>query len=115
MAREGGGLDLTPRPWSDDDTATLVRLWPGHGNDVIAKHLGRSAGSIAVKASRLGLPPRSPDGSGTIRRCLASGCGRYFLSKGPHNRICEPCKASEEWADGTDRAEFPLRFFLSDP
>ena len=31
------------------------------------------------------------------RACLA--CGEGFASGGPHERICGPCKDTEEWRD----------------
>ena len=31
------------------------------------------------------------------RACL--GCGQGFASGGPHERICGPCKDTEEWRD----------------
>jgi len=31
------------------------------------------------------------------RACLA--CGQGFASAGPHERICGPCKDTEEWRD----------------
>jgi hypothetical protein len=31
------------------------------------------------------------------RACLA--CGQGFASGGPHERICGPCKDTEEWRD----------------
>jgi len=31
------------------------------------------------------------------RPCLA--CGERFASEGPHERICPPCKDTEEWRD----------------
>ena len=31
------------------------------------------------------------------RACLA--CGQGFVSAGPHERICGPCKDTEEWRD----------------
>ena len=31
------------------------------------------------------------------RPCLA--CGQGFASAGPHERICGPCKDTEEWRD----------------
>lgn len=31
------------------------------------------------------------------RACLS--CGERFASEGPHERICGPCKDTEEWRD----------------
>jgi hypothetical protein len=31
------------------------------------------------------------------RACLS--CGEVFASEGPHERICGPCKDTEEWRD----------------
>ena len=40
----------------------------------------------------------------TLRSCLC--CRQDFTSAGPHERICQPCKESEEWVVGA--AEFQL-------
>ena len=47
--------------------------------------------------------PATPALGGASRRparrraCLA--CGQGFASDGPHERICGPCKDTEEWRD----------------
>ena len=114
MARECGGRDPTLRPWSDEETAALKELWSQHDNEFIAARLGRSEQAITARANRIGLPPRTPDSTTTLRWCLGR-CGQQFLSEGPHNRICRRCKASDEWADGAELAGLPLQFYSSDP
>lgn len=39
--------------------------------------------------------PRQPPAPGTARRCLR--CQEMFPSEGIHNRVCGPCKRSDEW------------------
>lgn len=34
------------------------------------------------------------------RRCLS--CNQDFMSEGPHNRVCQPCKSHEAWQAGVD-------------
>jgi hypothetical protein len=50
----------------------------------------RSAAMPVQKAARA----KAADGR---RSCLA--CGQGFASDGPHERICAPCKDTEEWRD----------------
>jgi hypothetical protein len=33
-----------------------------------------------------------------LRRCLC--CGGRFVALSPYVRVCDPCKASEEWQSG---------------
>lgn len=101
----GAGEDA-PRngPWSDSDIETLIEMWHmRYSNADIAEVLERAENAVAIKASRLSLPPRRERDRGTsakIRKCLK--CSSSFHSHGPGNRICDPCKASNEWMSGGD-------------
>jgi hypothetical protein len=53
----------------------------------------RGTDQPATPAARVGGTKR-PAGR---RACLA--CGQGFASAGPHERICGPCKDTEEWRD----------------
>jgi hypothetical protein len=53
----------------------------------------RGAGQPAAPAARVGVVKRPA----RRRACLA--CGQGFASAGPHERICGPCKDTEEWRD----------------
>ncbi len=86
------------RPWTDEDTATLMRLWSVNSPADIGMALGRSEAAVVVKASRIGLPDRNRTtrpGQARQRRCLM--CNSIFHSTGPENQICSRCKESEEW------------------
>lgn len=43
------------KPWSDDDKALLVRLYPDDSNETLGKIFGRSPRYVQHKASELGL------------------------------------------------------------
>ena len=88
--------------WSDVDINLLMRLWTkGMTNREIAELLDRHENAVAVKASRLGLPPKSGQRNrlsdvkikAKMRPCLS--CRGDFLSEGSHHRICCTCKNSE--------------------
>ena len=53
----------------------------------------RGADWSATPATSAGVPKRPA----RRRACLA--CGEGFASGGPHERICGPCKDTEEWRD----------------
>jgi hypothetical protein len=55
--------------------------------------IGTAMGDVAEEAHRGESSQRRPKG----RRCLA--CRRVFPSSGAAERICGPCKDSEDWAD----------------
>ncbi len=98
--------------WTDDEIHRLIDLWKRHipfGR--IARTMGRSRKSIAIKASRLGLTMRpywndpfaaNARKRGRARSCLS--CRRTFFSEGPGNRICNSCKDSPQWDLGNDFA-----------
>lgn len=48
--------------------------------------------------------PQPQAGESGARACLK--CRGSFLSEGPHNRICKPCKAGQAWREGLALAEF---------
>lgn len=102
QARAEGALESRSGKWSDTDINLLMRLWTGGlSNRQIADRLERPENAVAVKASRLGLPPKSgqrkiqPDMKTSLlmRPCLS--CRGDFLSEGSHHRICNTCKNSE--------------------
>ena len=88
--------------WTDDDNRTLMQMWiEGRADSEIAERLKRSESAIRVKASRLNLPPRSEQRDrfkAKARTCLV--CGTSFYSEGPGNRVCDQCKASDDWQSG---------------
>lgn len=99
-------------PWTREEITTLIEMWPNHGNDEIASSLNRAANAVAIKASRLGLPPRVQvraavakstrnilRSSTRVRPCLR--CMTPFFSEGAHHRICDKCKSGHSWAAGS--------------
>ena len=80
--------------WTDDEIHRLIDLWKRHvpfGR--IARTMGRSRKSIAIKASRLGLTMRpywndpfaaNARKRGKARSCLS--CRRTFFSEGPREQ-----------------------------
>jgi hypothetical protein len=105
-----GSVSMKTGPWSDADIEKLIQLWnAGESNSAIAAKLGRRENAVAIKASRLHLPPKSsasgdlksPQPSGSkarLRPCLK--CERTFYSEGSHHRICDACKSSSVWSSG---------------
>lgn len=91
-------------PWTDSDIETLIEMWHmRYSNTDIAEVLERPANAVAIKASRLSLPPRRElerNKSAKIRPCLR--CRSSFHSHGSGNRICDPCKSSSDWMSGGD-------------
>lgn len=91
-------------PWTDRDIETLIEMWHmRYSNADIAGALERAENAVAIKASRLSLPPRRDlEGAADakIRKCLR--CQGSFHSHGAGNRICDPCKGSNEWRSGGD-------------
>jgi len=101
------GADAGPSrsgPWTEGDIETLIEMWHmRYSNADIADVLERAENAVAIKASRLSLPPRRELDRNTgakIRKCLR--CSSSFHSHGSGNRICEPCKTSSEWMSGGD-------------
>lgn len=91
-------------PWTESDIETLIEMWHmKYTNADIAEVLERAENAVAIKASRLSLPPRRDlerSENAKIRKCLR--CSSSFHSHGAGNRICDPCKASNEWMSGGD-------------
>lgn len=91
-------------PWTEGDIETLIEMWHmRYSNADIADVLERAENAVAIKASRLSLPPRRDldrNVGAKIRKCLR--CASSFHSHGAGNRICEPCKSSSEWVSGGD-------------
>ncbi|MEP3669091.1 MAG: GcrA family cell cycle regulator [Roseibium sp.] len=105
--------DLAPiksGKWTDQDINTLIQLWSqGLSNAAIGEKLRRQENAVAVKASRLKLPPKSRAGEALtqqknknskakVRNCLR--CRSQFFSEGPGNRICDLCKSGSDWSSG---------------
>lgn len=88
--------------WSDEDIETLIEMWHmRYTNADIADVLTRAENAVAIKASRLSLPPRrelEQVKDAKIRKCLR--CQASFHSHGAGNRICETCKSSHDWRVG---------------
>lgn len=90
--------------WTQSDIETLIEMWHmRYSNADIAEVLERRENAVAIKASRLSLPPRREldrNSNAKIRKCLR--CATSFHSHGAGNRICDPCKGSNEWMSGGD-------------
>lgn len=88
--------------WSEEDIETLIEMWHlRYSNSDIADVLERAENAVAIKASRLSLPPRrelEQAQGAKIRKCLR--CTTSFYSHGAGNRICDTCKSSHEWRSG---------------
>lgn len=114
-SKEETGLDDIVIPeatgnWTREEVDRLVSLWDAHDIPTIAKKLGRKRAAVAIKASRLKLPPmqrRQPhqqaalsNPKAKVRPCLR--CKTSFFSEGSHHRICDKCKSSAMWGGGQD-------------
>ena len=101
--RAGSGRRTARTPWSDQEVSQLVALWGMKlSNAEIARRLNRGESAVAVKASRINLPPRSLTRNASpqarVRNCLR--CSVPFRSSGFGNRICDPCKETQDWQNG---------------
>lgn len=109
------GLDSPVIPdatgnWTREEIDTLVSMWAYSDIPAIAKKLGRKKAAVAIKASRLKLPPMQRGKSSVsntkknpnakIRACLS--CKTQFFSEGSHHRFCDKCKSSAVWRGGQD-------------
>lgn len=90
--------------WTESDIETLIEMWHmKYSNADIADVLERAENAVAIKASRLSLPPRrelEQSAGAKIRKCLR--CSTSFHSYGSGNRICDTCKSSHEWRGGCE-------------
>lgn len=99
--------------WTEERSRKLAELWNQRLSPVeISEILNVTPNSVSIKASRMGLPPRirseqpglpsqaAASQGPTLRRCLR--CTRMFGSTGSGNRICTPCKESDDWLNGGD-------------
>lgn len=106
---------VTSGPWTDAEINLLIELWPQNlSNLEISHRIGRRENAVAIKASRLKLPPKAiasvqfgvgkttRNPKARVRPCLC--CQRQFFSEGSGNRICDTCKSSRSWSDGYDYA-----------
>lgn len=116
MASSEIGLASADRPvrktglWDDVEIQHLIQLWrKGRSNAQIASALGRNENAVAIKASRLNLPPKhhvstkfsaenAKINNSRIRPCLC--CARDFFSEGSGHRICDLCKSTSAWSSG---------------
>lgn len=109
--------------WQKDQVEILRDMWlRGASDSELEQSLGRSANAIAIKAHRMGLPPRAkavaqlsggetvemvalgddylapldrPKPVGKLRRCLM--CTVEFWSSHAGERICPDCKGTDYW------------------
>ncbi|MBW3243569.1 hypothetical protein KUV57_12925 [Epibacterium sp. DP7N7-1] len=107
-------------PWDDVDVQILIRLWKdGHSNAEIATTLGRQENAVAIKASRLRLPPKAvasqklnpenaKNSKARLRPCLC--CQKTFFSEGPGHRVCDGCKSTSAWSSGDYAISFGGNF-----
>ncbi|GAB5389515.1 MAG: hypothetical protein Alpg2KO_24830 [Alphaproteobacteria bacterium] len=117
--------------WTKDQVVTLRDMWLRGASDAeLEEALDRSANAIAIKAHRLGLPPRAeaviqmqggeavkhapgadeedweyerPKPIGKIRSCLM--CQSEFWSSHAGERICPDCKSTDFWRNGSWMSE----------
>jgi hypothetical protein len=105
-----GPAPIRTGPWSEEEIARLMELWNGGlSNLEISHRMGRRENAIAIKASRLNLPPKAQIAARALpgatprnprakmRPCLT--CSRQFFSEGAGHRICDACKSSRSWGD----------------
>lgn len=84
---------MPPQPDPDLESAvrTLLRESPGISAAAIAVRLGRARSTVKDVVTRLrGAPAPAPIAPEGNRNCLR--CGKRFLSTGPGNRMCDPCR-----------------------
>lgn len=96
--------------WTRQEVDRLVSMWETSDIPTIAKKLGRKKAAVAIKASRLKLPPMqrlrssqrvaAVNPKAKIRACL--GCKTSFFSDGAHHRFCDKCKSTSVWRGGQD-------------
>ncbi len=117
--------------WQKDQVEVLRELWlKGASDQELEEALGRSANAIAIKAHRMGLPPRAkavaqlaggqevqqvdldddylaplerPKPVGKLRKCLM--CTTDFWSSHAGERICPDCKGTDYWRSANWMAE----------
>lgn len=130
MAAAKAAARTTRASWSKDQVQTLRQMWLSGSSDAeLTASLGRSANAIAIKAHRLGLPPRAeavaalageqanpppprrskadigeipltrPKPTAKIRKCLM--CRSDFWSSHAGERICGDCKSTDFWRNGS--------------
>lgn len=77
-----------PKPWKTQEKQRAIQ-WRNHERTpvYIARRLGRSVEDVEAF---LGDIKRGERTEGQPRNCL--GCGREFMSEGPHNRMCDTCR-----------------------
>lgn len=87
-----------PNGWNADELRLVRDLWlAGATLSAIAARLGRTPEAVRSRVRRLCLAPRRSRrgavaaAAGQARTCLC--CAGRFLSQGPHNRLCDPCRA----------------------
>ena len=103
MPQTGSSRRAARAPWTEKEVSQLVALWGMNLSKAeIARRLNRGEAAVAVKASRINLPPRNlaqnAGSQARVRNCLR--CSMPFHSSGFGNRICDPCKETQEWRNG---------------
>jgi hypothetical protein len=92
-------------PWTDEQTATLCRVWPDTTipREEIPAIVGRTLGACETRASKIGIfrrdgrnaPLSSSQRPATMaRNCLRCGVG--FDAIGRFNRLCRRCVGMSE-------------------
>lgn len=113
MSHLAAATSSEPRPsrgsWSEDEIRKLIQMWQKLPIEQIVIELSRNENAISIKASRLGLPPRthtksakavrSSNPKARVRPCLS--CQTPFFSEGAHHRICDKCKNTDTWRSGS--------------
>lgn len=83
----------------DDGTLTteIVRIASGTGKR--ATRVRRYTWCGGEQLGHIGTAPKPPSGPQArgMRKCLADGCGRMFMSSSAANRICPRCKSNSEF------------------
>lgn len=98
--------------WNEARVAQAVALRrSGKTLGQVAQRMGCSAVSVSVhtaEACRDMIQARKVEAAAVelrqhpakaIRRCLG-GCNQVFPSAGPHHRVCNGCRQSDEWTGG---------------
>lgn len=88
--------------WKKDQIAEALRLRAARVSDAeIARRLDRTTLAITALLYRYGAEhPAMRAPTRARKRCLR--CGRDFLSDGPCNRVCTPCKERPSWSSEQD-------------
>lgn len=87
--------------WTPEEDARIGELRrSGHKTSMIAVILGRSYNAVKSREAKILDNSRVSTDGRKFRTCLGTGCGTTFLSDGPGNRLCEPCRRYAAYACG---------------